>query len=340
MQGPRLSIVIEWENVLLAEVDRSKRMLNQLRRQVRALRQLKAYAGASEEDRFLAKFTEPVEVVVLYNDDEIDRADMEAILDELIPEENPDLYVRIEPATGVHYYELKNIGALRASGNFILFLDSDVVPEDGWLLQLLAPLAAAEVHVVGGDAYIEPDDIVAKAFSLFWFFDPPKLQLNGDGALQRRGHFYANNVVFRAEVLSAHPFPVLKEGQTRGACVQLAQELEAAGIGVYRNSRARVSHPAPNGIGHFFTRAMAQGRDRVFSLGEGFHPKKAFQTYLTDMRVLQRGLRREDVRALHNIQLHEVPAVLAIGMAYLTTRFAGQLLAHARPEYARARFHI
>ena len=70
--------------------------------------------------------------------------------------------------------------------------------DDGWLLKLLAPLAPADVQVVGGDAHVEPEDVVAKAFSLFWFFGPAGLRLNEKETLHCRARCYPNDVVFRA----------------------------------------------------------------------------------------------------------------------------------------------
>lgn len=340
MSSLRLSVIIEWENVLLAELGRSKRMLAQLQQQIAALCRQREIAQPTKRDAFLSRFASPVEVIVLYNDEEIAGEAVRAILDELIEPDSHALEVRLEAASGLHYYELKNFGARQATGDYLLFLDSDVVPDDSWLMALLGALAHEKVQVVGGDAYIEPEDTMAKAFSLFWFFDPPVAERTDQDALYRRGHFFANNVVFERQVFEAYPFPPLEEGTTRGACVTLAKHLEAHGIPVYRNAHARVSHPAPNGWKHVFTRAMAQGRDHVFRKGEAFDPNEARQTYYSDLRMLQRGLRRRDVRERHAIGLAEAPAVFGIGMAYLTTRFLGQLLAHARPVYVRDRFHI
>ena len=109
----------------------------------------------------------------------------------------------------------KNIGAARARGEVIVFLDSDVIPEEGWLASLLQALSNLDVGVVGGNTYIAHEDLNGKAFALFWFFPLREAR----GGLWRDPHFFANNVAFRAEVFRAHSFPPL--GTFRGQCIAL-----------------------------------------------------------------------------------------------------------------------
>src|SRR5437763_6200178 len=59
-------------------------------------------------------------------------------------------------APGLEYYELKNLGVREAGGDLLIFVDSDVLPEAGWLAHLLAPLSDPSISVVGGNTYVEP----------------------------------------------------------------------------------------------------------------------------------------------------------------------------------------
>ena len=58
----------------------------------------------------------------------------------------------LRPAGGLRYYALKNLGAQLCEQPVVVFLDSDVVPEPGWLRRLLEPFARRDVEVVGGSA--------------------------------------------------------------------------------------------------------------------------------------------------------------------------------------------
>lgn len=146
----------------------------------------------------LARFSEPVEMIVLYNDEEIEGVTVAAIVSDHISSSDPDIRVRIVPAPGMAYYELKNHGVRQANGDLIPFLDSDVIPEERWLENLLGLFARPEVKVSSGNAYIDPDSFVAKSFALTWFFELP----GGDARVYETGHFWANNVVFTGEVMT------------------------------------------------------------------------------------------------------------------------------------------
>src|SRR5688500_3373066 len=125
--------------------------------------------ASSPEQTFLSRFCE-VEVMVFYNDKEIDESAVTKIIDDAINLDNLDIQLRVLPAPGQHYYQLKNFGTQHAKGDFIVFLDSDVIPEEDWLLHLLTSFANSEVQVVGSNVYIDPYNLYTKTFALGWFF--------------------------------------------------------------------------------------------------------------------------------------------------------------------------
>ena len=60
------------------------------------------------------------------------------------------------------YYQQKNVGAQLAEGRLLVFLDSDVVPNEGWLHHLLEATVDSTVSLVSGDTTIECDSFYAK----------------------------------------------------------------------------------------------------------------------------------------------------------------------------------
>ncbi len=335
MDAPRLTVIIEWENVLLSEVGRAKTMLRNLVTQIRELRA--ATPGERDQAFFPAAHTAgPFEILILYNSEVIDGHLVESIVTALVPQSDPDFELRIMPAPGLHYYELKTFGARQAKGDLILFLDSDVIPQDGWLASLAGSLADPEIHVVGGDSCIDPQDLVGKTFSLFWFFDRPGMP----GRLYKKQQFWANNVIFRKDTFLRFPFPVLKDGVNRGSCNELSYVLQDHGIQVYRNSNARVSHPAPNGFRHIVTRAVAEGRDRVFQIYSDPRSLSRLES------VRQLGTRLRSLRAIVDerrkvgIKVWQLPIALGIGATYHLLQFYGEIMTRAYPEMMRRRFQI
>jgi hypothetical protein len=219
------------------------------------------------------------------------------------------------------YYELKNRGAAEAAGDIVVFLDSDAIPEPGWLESLLAPFADPDIQVVAGHAYIQPDSLYSKAFALWWFF-PLRAEPE---PLEPTTHFFANNVAFRRATLLAHPFPSV-DGTSRGACVALAATLGRAGIPIWKTTRAQVAHPAPRGFHHFATRALAQGRDRI-ARERGWRATP-FGTLARLAGWLGAGIVRTfRGRRAVGLSMIGVPAALALCCAYYGLCCAGEVAA-------------
>lgn len=326
---------------MFSQLERARRMLRALREQAGELLVSTAGDAETRASRTPALLAGPIEVLILFDAEVIAAHSVRAVVEEVLGTGASVLETRLEAVPGLHYYDLKNFGARRASGELLVFLDSDVIPEPGWLRHLVAAARREEVRVVGGDAFIAPEDLVSKAFSVFWFFNEPHVAFPPDQpTLQPHKQFFANNVLFKRATFLAHPFPTMERGMTRGACVQLARELERAGIPVYRELRARVSHPAPNGWRHFFARAMAQGRDHVFREREDFGMRQSLWGLRSRLRHLWGTLRDGAARRRYRITPAETPAVFGIGLLYIGTRCVGEIAALHFPGFVEKRFRI
>ena len=311
---PDISIIIEWENVILADAARSVRMIERLRKQI------------SELGR-------KVEVIVLFNPEQIDRSFLE---NELFSQFDPDsadnsVSLRVQEACGKHYYELKNEGARLAGGDIVVFLDCDVIPDDGWLENIVKPLYDNEdIKMVGGNTYVDYCGVYSKAFALAWIF---KLRVNGNHALVENHLFHANNVAFRKELIMTHPFPEMPEGVIRKSCVMLSKELELQGITIWINTAAQVSHPPPNGIHHFFIKALVEGRDSVLS--EKLDPPillkgSYFGKFIANLMRIIRDRKKVDLPAW------QTPAALGIMFTYYMVAMTGAIIARVYPSYAKS----
>jgi hypothetical protein len=238
-----VAIVLEWENVLLAGMDRSRRMLTQLNAQVPAFA---AARGVS------------FELLVIFNPEDVDPAIPQAVVPEQIDVARWPGRIAYLQAPGVHYFEQKNFGAERAASDIVLFLDSDVIPEDGWLERILSQFDDPKNEVIAGCTYLDNRTVIERCFALFWFF-PPKLPRPG---LYDSPSFYANNVAFRRPVFLANPFPVAESYRGQGA--EMARGLLRKGHRIRRHGEAWVNHPSPNGLRHVLVRAVATGYDIVY----------------------------------------------------------------------------
>jgi hypothetical protein len=289
---PAVSIVVEWENVLLAGAPRA----------ALAVRRLADEAGS---------VAGPVEILLCGTE-----ADAPVV---------PDIAARdgVEwracAAPGVHYYELKNHGVLASRGELVVFLDSDAVPEPGWLSALLAPFADPDVAVVAGHTYLACDSVYTRAFALTWFFPLRE----APGRFDRAAHFFANNLAMRRQTALAYPFePSARE--SRGACLALADRLARDGVTIRQTTSAQVSHPAPVAGWHFVWRAVAQGRDR--QARERGWRAWPLASLLRWVRHSARGLLRI-IRYGATVGLSPVwmPAAVLVCWTYYTIYLAGEL---------------
>lgn len=312
-----LSIIVEWENVLLAGDERGEEALRKIAREVETL---------SKERR--------VEVIVVYFPAEVDGGALEPLVTEVFPRGMARL---LAENTG-DYYELKNAGAEAATGDIVVFSDSDTHVEEGWLRQITYPFANPSIAAVAGSTYIEPTTMLGKAFGAFWFF-PVR---TGNTRLELAKEIFANNFAVRREIFARLPFrPV--PGTNRGACVRWRERMLEADCMVVVNPLARTVHPPPNGGVHFFVRALTHGRDAILlarDQGRGLE-SGAFGALLRftlncARTTINTWTRRADV----GLRPWEMIPVLLTGYVYYSVYFAGEVLTFLRPEWMSRRFRI
>jgi hypothetical protein len=315
--APEFSVVVEWENARLAGMGRGTRMLAALAEQVRAL-------GRA------------VEVLVVRDPGGTD-ADT---LGPLLVDKLGTAPWRLVDAPGGRYYELKNRGAAEARAPIVVFIDSDAVPDRGWLAALVGPFADPEVQVVAGNTYVDPQGLVGRAFALGWFFPLRSDAPAGQGSTD---HFWANNVAFRRELLLSNPFPGQEDGATRGACVELADCLRGKGVRICKSTAAQVSHAPPQGLQHFLVRALADGRDYALQLSRSGMPRwrlplRCSRRYLKKTWRKLAAIARD--RRQIDLGLPFVPAAWAVMGAYYLLAWLGALAATVAPGPMSRRFRI
>ena len=304
-----MSLVLEWENVRLSDLERTRDLLGALPSQA-------------------AELGEPVELLVVFDPGSVPADWLGQTLRERLPRPTSGFAWRAEPAPGMHYYQLKNHAARCARGEFLVMVDSDVIPDPGWLAALTGALRDDPgVGAVFGNTYIDPRDPSSKAFAAGWFFP---LRETEPRVREPSPVAWANNCAFRREVFLAMPYPPLQDGVTRGACGQQRAQMDAGGVRTLWTSAAQVSHPAPNGTRHWFVRALAEGRDHSIEgvrsgRGRGLALRDA--SFYTGRRVnqaLRRIASRSDRRSMR-MSLPETPICLGLVLGYYAVYLAGTL---------------
>ena len=321
MRLPSFSITIEWENARFAELIRTRRMLRELRAQLIDL----------EPD-----LAAPPEVLFLYSPENVPEEVVQDVIAEDFHPKTVPAVTRIIATDNLRYYEQKNYGAQHSGGDIKVFLDSDVVPERGWLRALLSSFENPDVGVVGGQTYLEYRTLYTRAFALFWVW---QLRDPGHG-LVPAAKFFANNVAFRSEVFAAHPFPDLPTN--RDQCTRLARQLISANVGVFLQKDARVSHPPPRGIWNFIKKAINDGRDQALIRADERRNtpmwKGVWWNFVNGLTRSRARFRAE----YHRVGLNPITVELAYSLAVIwyALRAVGELLTLARPSLVPRLFPV
>lgn len=315
----RATIILEWENAVLSELGRTLRMLETL-------------------DVQITQTHGEFELLVLFDPAVVNEHQIHAHVTTQLRRSASRVRLRLIAAPGQHYYELKNTGAQQAHGNLLIMLDSDVIPEDGWLSTLLDTLDAhPEIDLVGGNTFIDPVGLLGKAFSAGWFYP---LREERRELIEPAPFIWANNCAFRKETFLRNPYPCSQHGATRDACFYQHKALRDEGARIALHTGAQCSHPAPNGLHHWFIRALAEGRD---------HSIRKARTLRGKPGALRRSLRhaargtwqacsrslRADTRERMHMTPVEAPLSILMTAMYYGLYVIGATLTCITPQRAR-----
>lgn len=186
----------------------------------------------------------------------IDSGDVPEALRRLIAEEFPWIKVHGAPET-IGYYGAKMLGAQLATGEVIVYCDSDCLYEPHWLRTLLQTFVGRpEVSIVAGETTTAGVGPYGTAMAITYIFP----QYSGETAIAPTRQYYLNNVAFRRSVLLELPMPT-ELPLYRGNCVIHARGLGEVGHTIWRQPLARALHAPPHGLSHFVWRFLLIGHD-------------------------------------------------------------------------------
>jgi hypothetical protein len=328
----RLSIVVEWANARLNGDHRAVRLLERLGRQWEEIQRRDYPPLLSRDARAFLERLHARPQLLLVSSTALGPA-LEARLRGRLPA-SFDVVVHLAP--GLEYYPLKSFGGSLAVGDLLLFVDCDVLPDEGWLAHLLGSFARPDIAVVCAQTYISPRDLWSRAFAIGWNYD----LRDASGGLRTPDKFYANTIAFRAPVFRATGFRAVGR-RSRGAATMLKEDLARLGMAVWENRAAGVDHPPPSGLGHLMLRALAEGRDHYMKHGEARSARALRRSLGVAAARLARVFRRvRRHRRAVGLRRVEVPVALAIVCTYYGTAALGGVLTHLSPGFTGRRFRV
>lgn len=319
-----LSIILEWENAVLAELKRTEILLYQIITQ-----------GNKRE--------EEIELIILHNSQIVSRDFISKFLDKILLKvegfSDSKFHFKIEDVKDAHYYELKNRGVQIATGDVLIIVDSDVIPDSNWMESLINSHMLYPEALIGGFTCVDYSDFMGKSFALGWFFSIPKNQVG----LIKSNHINANNYIAKRELLLANSYNDMSEGMTRGACEILWKSLNNKGVSIYKNLEAKATHPYPNGINHFFNRGLAEGRDSFLLIketGKG-NAGSIFQLFKEYALRCKKVVKNTVSEKKHvGLKSWQIPFALGVMLSYYQLYLMGGLITRFFPTYSRSNWQI
>ncbi len=240
---PRISIVIETENLGMAGLDDLMTSLASLHAQTlpkEAIKEILVIGGSHISTDSLARITDAYPKV------------------RVVVSEKP-----------LEYTESKMLGAKVATGDILVFADSDTDYEPTCVKNMTDILLSDEsVWVAGGDTRVRIESGYGLAMNLIWMF-PVLSRLS---APAKRPYFPLNNFAIRREVMLTYPIPT-ELPLYRGKIGHWQDILTNAGCVTYRAPGSRGAHAAPATLIDWWYRMLIHGADAVakadFRLVEG-----------------------------------------------------------------------
>ncbi|CDX23181.1 Family 2 glycosyl transferase [Mesorhizobium sp. ORS 3324] len=304
-EHPTYSIVVEMENAQFIDWDEMGVGLTALAREIAAV----SSTGSAKPN-----------IVISFAGQAWEAPSLRSRIEAKAPQLKEVAEVSFTAYPGGRYYDLKNNGVSVADAKVVVFMDSDTVPEPGWLSTLLRPFRDPEIVCVNGYTYLLCDDFFSRTFALIWFFPMPR----GDQRFAEKRAINANNVAFRHDWISSHPFP--ENNGFKVSCTLLLHQLRREGHELH-SVNARVHHYCPRGWRFFYWRALVTGRDadRKFvalrAPGRARRIIKPFSRWWTmSWRTTRRVIRHAPQTGM---PLWQIPFSLAVGLTFYTLAFFG-----------------
>jgi glycosyltransferase involved in cell wall biosynthesis len=166
-------------------------------------------------------------------------------------------WITVKRSSGVSYYEAKMIGANVATGEIILYCDSDCVYVKSWISHMLLTfMHNQDVNIVAGETSTPVRNPYEAAIAMHYFF--PRFSNKEESYCSK--NYFLNNVAFRRAFLMQNPIPTHLP-LYRGHCSTHSYTLcNQKNTPITTNPKAQAIHEPPT-INFSFWRYLLLGHD-------------------------------------------------------------------------------
>jgi glycosyltransferase involved in cell wall biosynthesis len=169
-------------------------------------------------------------------------------------------WISVKKIPGIRYYEAKMKGAELATGEIVIYCDSDCTYNPSWLNNILSKFAEnSEINVIAGETATPIRNLYELAIALHYFF--PRFSHQSEPYLSN--HYFLNNVAFRRDFLLQNPIPT-ELPLYRSNCLLHAYYLTSLkGYQIWKHPEVQAIHEPPT-LSFMTWRSLLRGSDRVW----------------------------------------------------------------------------
>jgi hypothetical protein len=266
-----------------------------------------------------------VDIVIAYS--EAMDAEVKLILRQL-SDANAELMLLPVCKDNAHYYAMKNAGAEVASGDIVVFLDSDLEPYSGSLFDLIYPLYSGKQVVSCGAVGFPFSSFVSRVLALSWVFP-----ILGIRESIPKNQLLVNNCAFNRAWFLNHKFRT-DLGGFKVACHVLSIDLRSEGFKIQHPDVWFVHDVWNSTMPFVFWRARVMGSDsdkKYSYLTSSSHRARC----LNSIKHLWLDFKRVAFRHIHyahhvGMPIWQVPCSFVAGLLFWVTVRMSQFLSSLR----------
>lgn len=168
-------------------------------------------------------------------------------------------WITVKRFPGIGYYEAKMKGAALATGEIIVYCDSDCIYEPQWLKNVLTLFSQqSNINMVAGETATPIRNLYELAIAVHYFF--PRFSDEKEPYISNQ--YFLNNIAFRRDFLLQNPI-LTDLPLYRGNCLLHAYYLSyMKGYKIWKHPQVRATHEPPT-LSFISWRYLLRGRDRI-----------------------------------------------------------------------------
>lgn len=168
-------------------------------------------------------------------------------------------WINVRRMPGIGYHEAKMTGASLATGDIVVFCDSDCIYASNWLSSILTTfLQSSNINVVAGETSTPVRNAYELAIAMHYFF--PRFSRQKDP--YESHSYFLNCVAFRRDFLLQNPIPTDLPLYRSNCQIHIHYLCTLKGYTIWKHPQAQAVHEPPT-ISFITWRYLLRGRDRV-----------------------------------------------------------------------------